>query len=728
MRGFRWKRTLTMSLNICLIGKYFPIQGGVSKDNQWLAYTLAQAGFQVHIVTNAEEVEPQYRCFPWSPFPALSDGCPGSIMVHSTSKAERRHYIPYANPYVTKLASIATEVVQAHHCDLIYSYYFEPYAMAAYLAAQWTGIPYGLRHAGSDVGALFQSPELQTAYRKIMLAADYIVATPATYRSFLHTGVPQDKLYFPAGSCLPPGVFSPEAAPLDVNALLAWMRENLPADPYYEVFRRLAQKPFCPNVPTIGIYGKIGRVKGSFDLVEALGRLKREGLKFQLLALTQGTTTPLAEFFSSIEEHGLADVTWLLPFLPHWDVPHFIRACTAVSFLERDFPIPIHTPLIPQEVFLCATCQILSHEIAEKQTYRERLRHGSNVFLIDPHNHEELAAILRTIIQDPVASRQIGQQGFEDIGFERAQFAAASQEWPRLFQSIFDDVQQRRQMMSLAEMQSYLAHLYTDDDFRKLFVLAPDASFESYLLTEEEKQALRALDRRLLEYFATSLKMKQRERLRSLYQATFALPESLIQRLFHRFYHHYPAKPHEDTFTRLVEFGVFLEQMLEIDELAPCYASEVVKYERLHYLYTYQPTLEDAFTAINTPQPAETISLCLESIPMMLPGVYRETFKYPIVSIVEALCEKQPVEDLVSQPGHYHLVFQRELHSLTLNVFTLNAETALLLDLCQDRHTIAEIIARVEQHFGEAGLADDILAMLSALQEQQIIGVRNGSE
>ncbi len=106
-----------------------------------------------------------------------------------------------------------------------------------------------------------------------------------------------------------------------------------------------------------------------------------------------------------------------------------------------------------------------------------------------------------------------------------------------------------------------------------------------------------------------------------------------------------------------------------------------------------------------------------------MPGVYRETFTYPIVLIVEALCEKRPVDDLASQPGHYHLVFQRELHSLTLN-----AETALLLDLCQHGYTIAEIIERVEQHFGDAGLANDILAMLSALHEQQIIGVRNGSE
>ncbi|HEU5383259.1 MAG TPA: glycosyltransferase, partial [Ktedonobacteraceae bacterium] len=195
--------------------KILPYSGGVSKDNQWLAYTLASAGFHVHVVTNAEEVENQYRCLPWSPFPALPEGCSGSITVHSTSKAERRHYIPYANPFVTKLASIATEVIQTYGCDLIYSYYLEPYVLAASLASQWTGVPFGMRHAGSDVGALLQSPELQTAYRQVILAADYVVATPATYRSFLHLGVPQERLFFPAGPCLPPNVFTPHAEPLD---------------------------------------------------------------------------------------------------------------------------------------------------------------------------------------------------------------------------------------------------------------------------------------------------------------------------------------------------------------------------------------------------------------------------------------------------------------------------------------------------------------------------------
>lgn len=714
-----------MPLTICLIGKYFPIQGGVSKDNIWLSHTLASAGFHLHIVTNAEEVEPSYRCLPWSPFPALPEGCTGSITIHSTSKAERRHYIPYANPYVTKLAALATEIIRTYHCDLIYSYYLEPYAVAAFLASKWTGIPYGLRHAGSDVGALFHSPEAQAAYREVMLAADYVIATPATYRSFLHLGVAQEKLHFPAGSCLPPGVFTPDVEPLDVNALLSWIKEHLPSDPYYAVFQRFAMKTFHATVPTIGIYGKVGVVKGSFDLVQALGQVRREGLTFQLLALTQGSASTLAEFVGALEEHELADVTWLLPFLPHWDVPHFLRACTTICFLERDFPIAIHTPLIPIEVFSCGTCLVLSHEIAEKQTYRDQLHHGTNVFLAHPRDHAELAVILRTIIHDPLVSQQIGQRGYHEIGREQQLLMTAGQGWPLLFEHLHEETQQRRHLMSLAEMQSYLAQLYTDDSFRKLFTIAPEASFEHYLLTEQEKQALFAIDQRLLEYFATSLKMKQQEYLRTVYRATFALPQALVQRVFQRFYQWYPAKPHEDLFTRLLDFGTFLEHVFAQNEQAPCYASEVARYERLHYLYTYQPRSEDAFTAINTKEP-DVAPLNLDTVLVLLPGVSRETFVYPIVSIVEALSAQQLPEESCIRPGRCELVFQREAHSLTLNVFEINQETSLLLDLCQQGHMVGTIIEEVESHFQEAGLVDDILGMLSVLQEQHIIGGAHG--
>ncbi|GHO55870.1 hypothetical protein KSB_43450 [Ktedonobacter robiniae] len=58
-----------------------------------------------------------------------------------------------------------------------------------------------------------------------------------------------------------------------------------------------------------------------------------------------------------------------------------------------------------------------------------------------------------------------------------------------------------------------------------------------------------------------------------------------------------------------------------------------------------------------------------------------------------------------------------------MNVLTLNEETSLLLDICQQEARVEDVIREAEQQLGETDLADDILAMLTLLQEKHIVGV-----
>lgn len=74
-------------------------------------------------------------------------------MVHAHSAAETR-YIPYADPFVGKLAGATVRVVEEVGADLIHAHCPEPYGMAARLVSEWTRVPCGLRHAGSDVTLL----------------------------------------------------------------------------------------------------------------------------------------------------------------------------------------------------------------------------------------------------------------------------------------------------------------------------------------------------------------------------------------------------------------------------------------------------------------------------------------------------------------------------------------------------------------------------------------------
>ncbi len=50
-------------MRICIIGKFPPIQGGVSMRTYWSAHGLAARGHEVHVVTNAKEARAPFRMY-----------------------------------------------------------------------------------------------------------------------------------------------------------------------------------------------------------------------------------------------------------------------------------------------------------------------------------------------------------------------------------------------------------------------------------------------------------------------------------------------------------------------------------------------------------------------------------------------------------------------------------------------------------------------------------------
>jgi glycosyltransferase involved in cell wall biosynthesis len=277
----------------------------------------------------------------------------------------------------------------------VLAYYFEPYAVAAHLACRWTKRPLAVMHAGSDLERLMRSPDLATAYQEILKDADAVITGEPLLRRFVGMGVTADRLHEGPPFSVRTDVFHPEAPPLDVDSV-----SSRPG------------KRYDPTRPTVGVYGKLGVFKGSFDLVAALGDLRRDGLEFNLLAMIHGWQDET--FAAALTAAGLDDITWRLPFLPSWRVPGFIRACTAVCFLERDFPIAIHGPTIPREVLACGTCLVVSGEIADKNQYPTPLRHLEDaVVVVDPRDHAELAACLRLVVERPDLATEIGRRGHQ---------------------------------------------------------------------------------------------------------------------------------------------------------------------------------------------------------------------------------------------------------------------------------------------------------------------------
>jgi glycosyltransferase involved in cell wall biosynthesis len=424
-------------MKVCIIGKYPPIEGGVSTNTYWLARGLAQRGHQVHVVTNADEVEDMYRMSVGADDARWLEGSfdhGGAVHLHNPqaySRAAMRH-IPESNPFVSKLASVATDVIRQHGCEVILAYYYEPYGVAGWLASQWTGAPLLLKHAGSDLDRLMRQPDLSTVYKEILRRADAVVTRRGLIPRFLGFGVRREQFRGDVAYGLPREVFAPEGPRMDFSRLGFRIGDETELT---SQTRRWEPPPsvssaaalFNPQWPTIGI---IGETKGTYDLIAALGKLAAEGLSFTLVAMVGEAQARVMT--PAVVRAGLKERCVILPLLPNWRVPEFLRSCTAARLLERGFSVEIHGPVVPREILACGTCLVLSGEIASKQRYRDALVDGQNVLVVeDPRAIDTLVLRLRQVIQDPASARAIGARGAA-ITEARGDYDRYVQQWELL--------------------------------------------------------------------------------------------------------------------------------------------------------------------------------------------------------------------------------------------------------------------------------------------------------
>jgi glycosyltransferase involved in cell wall biosynthesis len=395
-------------VRICLLGKFPPIQGGVSMRTYRNAHALAASGHEVHVVTNAKEVAAPFRMHmrpqDWQRCEASYGG--GSVTVHWTDPVDRsQSYIPSASPFVSKLAGIAARLHAERPFDVIYSFYLEPYGVAAHLVAEMTRVPHVVRMAGSDAGKLWRHPQLEALYDHVLRSAEAVITGGAVARYAVARGIDPARIAFDGGIVVPDDVFSPKGPVLDLAGLRAEVNEasNL---------RDLMWGDFDGARPYFGIYGKLGERKGSFALLAALSRLKREGIDVGLVALAHGQPAVEKAFRARARALKLQDRILQLPFLPHWRVPEFLRGCLAVCCLEQGFPITFHMPIIPREVLLAGTCLVGSTEVLRKLPGHGRLIHGYGcIAMNDVTDTAALARQLAALATDPGPRSAVGQRG-----------------------------------------------------------------------------------------------------------------------------------------------------------------------------------------------------------------------------------------------------------------------------------------------------------------------------
>ena len=384
-------------MKILALSKYPPIQGGTASRCYFHFRLLAEAGHRIVVVTNAAEVESDYRC---QLLPSDEERFAASFpsggevrVVFSDRGSVEGQFVPAGDASVTRLAALALQVQEAFSPDLIFCSYLEPYGMAAALVAGWTGLPYVLEHAGSDRTRLLANPELGPALARVVRGAAMCFSGDRSLAGF---GVAPERIAPVLPSYLPPDLFSPEGPVLTGDASTVEIVGGVPPS----------------DRPVVGVYGKVGATKGSFDLLAALDRLMQDGLDFELAAMVGGRASHA--FDRHLSEGPVGAATRRLRFLCPWHVPPFLRSCVAVCFLERDFPVRIHGPKVAREVLATGRCLVVSEEIRRKQRHAGRFVDGENVVIVsDPRDVIDLAERLRRPILDPVWAATVGRAGRE---------------------------------------------------------------------------------------------------------------------------------------------------------------------------------------------------------------------------------------------------------------------------------------------------------------------------
>jgi glycosyltransferase involved in cell wall biosynthesis len=379
-------------MKICIISKYPPIEGGVSSTIYRLSKGLGELGHEIFVVSNSWEVEEQYR-------EIIDDDEiyklePNNVHFFSTSPNKKISFIPYFNPYDVKLANLSIDIIRKYDPDIIFSDYLLPYGVSAFIAKHVTKKPFIVKHAGSDIGRLFNSEFLRTVFVEIFKSADKIITNKKNATMLSTFGIEYNKCTSLRGyNFLDPREFNPEIKPLDLSSY-----KN------------------TSNLPVFTYFGKFEALKKSLSLINAASKIEDD---FILLIITErGEKLKIIE--KILREKNIEKKTIILPFQPPWKMSSIINASTCVVCPESEetpfLPSGTHHPKKIIESMLCGKCTIVGDGVYKK--YKEsnnKIENGLNTIVINPDNVDEFAEKMRQIIKNPDIAYEIGNNATETI-------------------------------------------------------------------------------------------------------------------------------------------------------------------------------------------------------------------------------------------------------------------------------------------------------------------------
>ncbi len=306
-------------MKICILSKFPPIEGGIAAKSYWLARGYADVGASVHVVSNGNTVEDSYRI----------DGCyPHLRDIERVTLHEVEEELPWHIPdephSLGKLLDTALVAHEEHPFDVIDTGYLVPYGIAGYLLNRITGVPYVIRHGGSDIVKFLKAGKLGQLLNEVLAGAATIV-TDNMQRE----------------------VFSGFKDKLEIQ---------VPYVPNSQAFNTSQRhKRSAPKFLYLGKVNWYWERKGLERIIKCCGHFP-EGWKIDITCQGKGEE----RFREFLRENSCENVC-ISPFVQPWQVPAVLKEADFVFCLTVDEPIPSFSNVLVEAVS-CGTTVVVNEE------------------------------------------------------------------------------------------------------------------------------------------------------------------------------------------------------------------------------------------------------------------------------------------------------------------------------------------------------------------------------
>jgi hypothetical protein len=252
------------------------------------------------------------------------------------------------------------EILEKEKPDVIEANYLVPYGLVAYLANQITGIPYVVRHGGSDIRKFLVGGLWPVLWSKALEGASLIV-TDVDSQALIRKWSPRVRTltpYVPDTSVFYPG---------------------------------LNKKRDRPILALIGKANYYWQHKGWHRVIDVWQRL--EG-SFNFLVISQGIG--LEDFRSYVNLRMGDKVIWQ-GFVAPWEMPSLLNSIDGLFFYEADLPFPVFSNLAIEALF-CGVALFVDNDrfLEHYQDHRLDLGKREEIIVTVPgHNPIKAAEIVK---------------------------------------------------------------------------------------------------------------------------------------------------------------------------------------------------------------------------------------------------------------------------------------------------------------------------------------------